>query len=297
MTVENAPSRRLLGAALMVASVAFFVTMNALTKKCDIPAAEKVMYRMAVGVFAIFAMIRLGFVRMEMNNLRLLVLRGVLGAFAVMSYFYAIDHTTLGRAVFFQFTYPAWGSLFSAVFLRESMGWKRSPALALTFLGAFLILAFPHGGEEAATKAGDLAGVLCGIFSGAAVTTIRGLHRTDGTYIIFLFFAAFGAMFGAGTTFASHAYVAPSHFEWLLLAGIGVTGTVAQLFFTAGYRYLDVTAAGAMAMMQAPLSAFAGFLFFEEGLSHVALFGAALVLAGGIILACTSRGAVLRPSE
>lgn len=291
------PPRRIVGVALMVASVLFFVVMNTLTKFSTLPAEEKVMFRMAGGVFVILAIVRIGWVKLEFNNLPLLITRGAFGALAVITYFYSIDHTSLGRAVFFQFTYPAWGALFSALFLNEHMGWKRVPAFGLTFLGAFLILAFPGRGETAGiTRAGDIAGLLCGFFSGAAVTAIRGLHRSDRTYMIFLFFASFGMMLGAGMTFAGGTYVSPTPAEWALVAGIAATGTAGQILFTAGYRHLDVTAAGSMAMMQAPLSAFAGFLWLGEALSPLALVGAALVLSGGAVLAATSRDTAVRPA-
>jgi drug/metabolite transporter (DMT)-like permease len=241
--------------------------------------------------------VRIGWVKLEFNNLPLLITRGVFGALAVITYFYAIDHTALGRAVFFQFTYPAWGALFSTFFLKESMGWKRAPAFLLTFAGAFLILAFPKSGEAAvSTRAGDVAGLLCGFFSGAAVTAIRGLHRSDSTYMIFLFFSSFGLMLGAAMTFGPGNYVPPTPAQWAVVAGIAATGTAGQLFFTAGYRHLDVTAAGSMAMMQAPLSALAGFLWLGEALSPLAAAGAALVLCGGAILAATSRDAAIRPA-
>jgi drug/metabolite transporter (DMT)-like permease len=294
MTAEQRP--RLLGAALMVASVLFFVVMNSLTKYSDAPAAEKVFFRMLVGLFAVFALVRAGWVKMEFNNIPLLALRGFLGAIAVMFYFDSIDHTTLGRAVFFQFTYPAWGALFSYIFLKESLGWKRLPGLLITFAGGYMILASDGAFTLAGMTRGDVSGVLCGLFSGAAVTTIRACHRHDATYMIFLFFASFGTLAGALFTFPGH-FVEPTRMGWLVLACIGVTGTIAQLFFTQSYRYLDVAAAGSMATLQAPLSALMGWIFFREEFGEYAMVGGLLVIAGGVFLALTSRGETLTRPE
>jgi drug/metabolite transporter (DMT)-like permease len=292
--MDDKRGTQIFGASLMAASVVMFVIMNALTKYSGIPSAEKVFFRMIVGVFTIFTMVRAGFVKMEFNNVKVLALRGFLGACAVLFYFHSIDHTTLGRAVFFQFTYLAWGALFSYFFLKEPLGWKRLPAVAATFAGGYVILLSDTGFSFAAMKSGDISGVLCGLFSGAAVTAIRASHRQDSTFMIFLFFASFGTAAGAVATFAGGGFVEPVRWEWLVLFAIGATGTVGQLFFTAGYRHLDVAAAGSIAMAQAPASAVAGFLFFEEKLAAGFALGAALVLAGGIYLASSSGGAVVR---
>jgi drug/metabolite transporter (DMT)-like permease len=51
-------------------------------------------------------------------------------------------------------------------------------------------------------------------------------------------------------------------------------------------------------MIQAPASAFIGYLFFDEKLSPGFVFGALCVLAGGLFLAFTSGGEVLdRPQD
>jgi len=288
--MADAPPRtHLFGSLLMAASVCMFVVMNVLTKYSSIPAAEKVFFRMAVGVATVFSFVRLGYVKMEFNNIRLLILRGALGAIAVMFYFHSIDHTTLGRAVFFQFTYLAWGAMFSWFFLGEPLGWRRVPAILLTFAGGYLILLSDTGFSLSSVKSGDITGIICGLFSGAAVTAIRASHRQDSTWMIFLFFASSGAIAGALTTFPSGGFVEPVRWEWFVLFAIGATGTVGQLFFTAGYRYLDVAAAGAIAMLQAPVSAVAAFLLFREPLSSCFACGALCVLAGGAHLAWTSR--------
>ena len=286
-------SHKLFGAVLMGASVLVFVLMNSLTKACPLPSAEKVFFRMALGVIAVFALVRLGWARFEFNSIPLLSLRGVLGALAVLLYFYSIDKTSLGRAVFYQFTYPAWGALFSYVFLKEKLGWTRLPALAATFAGVYFIAVSGENSQPHGLGSGDVSGILCGLFSGAAVTTIRACHKYDSTHMIFLFFASFGAVFGAAVTFSGNRFVEPSHAQWALLAAIGVTGTIAQLFLTSAYRYLDVTAAGSIATLQAPLSSMAGVLFFEENLGARFVVGAALILIGAMYLAVTSRGEVI----
>lgn len=289
-------SHHLLGAFAALGSVIFFVVMNVLTKYLtDIPYAEKVMYRMLIGVAGILIMVRLGMVGWRFGNIPLLALRGTLGATAVMLYFYSIDHTTLGRASFLLFTYPAWGALFSYLFLKEPLGWRRLPGLVIIYAGAAVIL-LTRSGEAArqTALAGDVAGILCGIASGAATTTIRALHRHDSTWIIMFFFSFFGMAAGGALTAATGSYVAPSGMAWLALLGIGLTSLCAHTLFTTGFRYLDVTTVGALAMLQSPLSAIAAYFLLDESFSGFFVAGGALVLLGGMYLAKTSRARTMK---
>ncbi len=292
-------SHHLLGFGATLASVFFFVVMNVLAKYLSgISSSQKVMYRMLVGVLGIAVLVRVGVVRWRFRHVGLLCLRGTLGAVGVLFYFYSIDHTTLGRASFLLFTYPAWGALFSYLFLKEPLGWKRLPGMVLIYAGAFAILASRSAaGGAGVTLAGDLSGLAAGLISGAATTTIRALHRYDSTWIIMFFFAFFGMTAGACVTFASGAYVAPSHMQWLILLGIGLASLVAHTFFTIGFRYLDVATVGAVAMLQSPLSAVAAWMVLAEGFSLLAIAGGALVLAGGAYLAKTSRAKTMRRKE
>ncbi|MCD6405143.1 MAG: DMT family transporter [Planctomycetes bacterium] len=292
-------SHHLLGLGATLASVLFFVVMNVLTKYLsDIPSSQKVMYRMLVGVLGIVVLVRVGIVKWRFGHIGLLCLRGTLGAVTVLFYFYSIDHTTLGRASFLLFTYPAWGALFSYLFLKEPLGWKRLPGMVLIYAGAFAILASRSAaGGEGVTLAGDLSGLAAGFVSGAATTTIRALHRYDSTWIIMFFFVFFGMTAGAGVTFATGTYVAPSHIQWLILLGIGLTSLAAHAFFTIGFRYLDVATVGAVAMLQSPLSAAAAWLVLAEDFSRLAIAGGALVLAGGAYLAKTSRARTMQRKD
>lgn len=285
------------GVAAVGASLLFFVSMVLLTRHLKlmagegepaIPASEKVMYRMVVTIVAVLLLARLGVIRWRFGNIPLLLARGVLGAVAVILYFYSIDHSSAARASFLLFTFPAWGALCSWVFLKEPLGWRRVPGVLLTYMGAAVILLGARG-AVGTTLVSDLAGIACGFVSGMAVTTIRALHRSDSTWMIMFSFAFFGALIGGALTAANGSYVAPGGGEWWVLLGIGVSSLGAHALFTTGFKYLDVTTAGALAMLQAPLTAVGAFILLNEELGSSTLAGGVLVLAGGVYLAVTTR--------
>jgi drug/metabolite transporter (DMT)-like permease len=300
----SAHSSRFVGTIAVLGSLLFFVGMNLSVKYLNahpsvsgrpVPAEEKVFFRMLVGIVAIFILVRIGVVKWRFGNIPLLAARGIVGAAAVLSYFYSIDHTTLARASFLLFTWPAWGALFSYLFLKESLGWRRVPGVVVIYTGAALLLFAGHSSADAqATLAGDLAGVFCGMISAVATTIIRACHRYDTTWIILFFFCAGGAVAGGGIMLVGGTYVAPSNAEWLLLLAVGAMSLGAHILFTTGFRHLDVTTTGALAMLQAPLTAVAAYYFLREELGSYTMLGGGLVLAGGLYLAWTTRANTMK---
>ena len=284
-----------MGAAL------FFTAMNLFAKYMKsgaagppVPSAEKAFFRLLVPLVLLAPLALFGLQKIVIGNPRLLALRGSLGAVMVLLYFHAIDNTTLARATFFLYTYIAWGALFSYIFLREPLGWRRLPGVMIVYLGALLMLLAKDNSGASVTWHGDLAGIASGLVAGAAATTMRALHRYTSSYMIFLTLCLFGVTFSGAVTLISGSYVAPNAFEWLFLAAIGATGTAAHLCLTTGIRHLDVATVGAIEMAAAPLTAVAAFFILGEAASALTIVGGVILLAGGAYLAVTTRAQTLR---
>src|SRR5437660_1585887 len=79
------------------------------------------------------------------------------------------------------------------------------------------------------------------VLSGAAVTWIRELRKTDGSWEIFAAFCIGGALITAPS--ALHDWQTPTPLEWLLLVAVGITSVVAQLLMTWSLRDLRAAAA------------------------------------------------------
>jgi len=74
------------------------------------------------------------------NNRRLLFVRGLLGATALLFYFYSIVHLPLGEATLIQYTNPVFAVLLAAVILRESLRAREIACLVASLLGAAISL-------------------------------------------------------------------------------------------------------------------------------------------------------------
>lgn len=294
-------SGHLAGTLITLGSVLFFTALNLLTKylknnpaSVPIPSAQKAFVRALVALIIMLLIAAAGVYRVRVGNARLMTFRGLCGGAMVLLYFHAIDHTTLARATFFLYTYIAWGALFSYFFLKEPLGWRRVPGIALVYLGALLLLFGNSGTSAAVTWHGDLAGLASGLVAGMAATSMRALHRSDSGWMIFLAFCVFGTVASGGVTLILGNYVAPDATEWILLAAIGFAGTGAHLCLTAGFKYLDVPTVGALEMGAAPLTAVMAWLFLSEAMLPATIQGGVLLLAGGLYLALTTRAVTIQ---
>lgn len=178
--------------------------------------------------------------------------------------------------------------LFSALFLREWPPRDALLALAVSMAGIVIVINpdFRH------VSAGDLAGLLSGIFGGLAITAIKDLRRTESALLIFFSLCLCGSVItGVGLLLGASNVVplAPirwpvGHALWLLLLGVCGCSTVGQVLATWGYRYTSTVLGSLILLSIVPMNLMAGVLFFGEPLHWYNGLGSLMVLAAGIYL-------------
>ena len=121
-------------------------------------------------------------------------------------------------------------------------------------------------------------GIVSAMFSGAAVTTVRALRKTEGSWEIFLSFCFFGALLTLPLTVA--LWVTPNTAEivWLLLMGVCSAG--AQFLLTYSLRDVPALMAG-LILQVTPIATFlVGVFLLGDHLSMLGALGATITLCG-----------------
>jgi len=265
--------------ALMTSAALVFGVMAILAKGAagHVPGPEIAFIRFAVGLVACAAAaLRL---RLRANNWRGLIWRGAFGGAAVLCYFLAIQHLTVGTATLLNYTAPVFTALWAWLFLGERVGVGTFGALAITTLGVGVVMYAnaPPGGGVAIGR-WQLVGILSSMLSGAAVATIREVRKTDGAWEIFCAFCIAGALF-TGVP-ASRHWVTPTPAEWAMMLGVGVTSVAAQLMMTYSLRDLPATAAGVLFQLTPVSTLVLGRIFYGERPVPLAIGGATVTLVG-----------------
>ncbi|HEX6748848.1 MAG TPA: DMT family transporter [Longimicrobium sp.] len=277
------------GAVPMVLSAFCFSLMSLLVKLVGarIPSQEVVFVRAVVSLAMAYLLVLRARPGNWGNRKGLLVVRGLMGFAALSCFFYGIIHLPLADATVIQYMNPVFTAWLGWWLLGEALTVGEAVFSGVGLLGVLLI-ARPtalFGGEGAArldpvAVSVALAGA---IFSAAAYVSVRRLSRTEHPLIIVFYFTLVtvpaslpGALAGA---------VMPRGVEWLLLAGVGVTALVGQVFLTSGLQREPAGRATAIGYVQIVFAATWGMLFFREWPDALSLLGAALVLVSVVTLA------------
>ena len=211
----------------MVAASGLLALMALLVKLCaEIPTQEIVFVRSLVNVALTVALARHFRVSLVGKHRLSLFLRGIFGYGGLSLYFYSISLMPLADAVVIQNAAPLIVALLAPVALREPASWR---VLALSGIGLLGVAIIVHPTGEVGLLAG-LAALVGAVMAACAYLTISAIGSGEHPLTVVLYFPMISVVFSAVPT--ARAFVWPDLRQGLLLLGIGVTTTVAQICTT-----------------------------------------------------------------
>lgn len=215
------------------------------TLKGEVPLAEVVLWR---NLFAIPALLPLmvrhgGLAALRTANPMGHAARILFGLLGMFGTFYGLVHLPFAVVSALGFTMPLFLTMLSVPLLGERVGWRRSMAVVVGFLGVLLIVQPGGGGTEgAAAVTGSTpqllaaGAVLLGAVGWAlAMITIRRMGEAGERSVTIVLWFAIGSSLVAALA-AIPVWVWPTPQQWLLLAGVGLISAVAQVMMTNAYR-------------------------------------------------------------
>jgi drug/metabolite transporter (DMT)-like permease len=270
----------------MVVAATLFALMGVLVKlaSADFSSAELVFYRSAFGLVAIWAFIavRSGrpFAPLATPHVRAHVWRGLSGFSALVLFFYALGRLPLAMAVTLNYTAPLFLAVLSVWWLRERHGRGLIAAVLLGFAGIVLLLR-PQVHEQAWLPA--LAGLVSGMLAAVAYVNVKQLGQLGEPEWRVVFYFTLLSTLGGGAWMLVAGFHRPAPLDWLILAGIGLSATLAQLALTRAYHRGRTLTVGTLAYATVGFAAIYGVVLFGERLPWLAWLGMALVVAAGVL--------------
>lgn len=223
----------------------------------------------------------------------LLFFRGFIGFAAVVAFFYNISHISLADAMTFSRTSPMFTALFAYWFLKEKMSLFGIIALIIGFLGIVFIMK-PSGLRLDLT---DVLGLFSGVGAALAYTSVRELNKYYDTRMIVLSFMLIASI-GPLLIMALNDYVALGMFEflqstfvvpdlkmWILIIGLGFSGSVAQTYMTKSYGVSKAGIVGAVSYITILFSMIVGISMGDSLPDFMGTLGIILVIIGGVLVA------------
>ena len=284
-----------LGIALKLVSVTVLVAMQSLVKATsdDVPAGQAVFFRSAFALPVIVLWLRTTrrglretlSTSIPMRHLR----RGVLGTLAMGLGFAGLSRLPLYEVQAISYAAPLLVVVFAVVLVGERVRLVRMAAVMLGLVGVLIVLAPRLGGVET-TPAATWGAVM--VFAGAvsaalAQVFIRKLTETETTAAIVFWFSLTAAALSLLTV--PFGWAALSAGDAAMLVAAGLLGGVGQICLTAAYRYADAGVVAPFSYASMLLALAIGLVAFGEVPRPSALGGAALIVAGGALVAWRER--------
>jgi drug/metabolite transporter (DMT)-like permease len=264
----------------------WFSLMSLLVKVAGqrLPSQQVVLVRGVITLVLSYALVRHARVHPWGKNKKLLITRGAFGFVALSLFYFSVVNLPLADASVIQYTNPVWVVLLAALLLGERAGLGQALVLIACLLGVVLITqpTFLFGGDARLPPLYvglALFGAFC---SACAYVTIRKL--TDEHPLVIVFYLPLVTVIGT-IPLIGPAAVWPTAMEWVVLAGVGITTQIAQIYMTRGLQLEPAGRATAVGYLQIVFAGMWGALFFAEYPDALSLTGAALIVGSTLALA------------
>ena len=207
------------------------------------------------------------------------VLRGVLGILMITLFAYGLKRLSLAEAYSLFFIAPLLITALSVFILKERVDLARWCAI-MVGLGGVLVVLRPEGGDFLSLAGlAVLAAAAC-----YAVSAITGriLSRTDASESMVFWLMIM--MAAGGVALCWHEWVAIRREDWLLLAGLSVSGFLGQLAITEAFRSGKASSVAPFEYSALAWGMSLDWLLWRTLPDEYTLVGAAIIIASGIYL-------------
>jgi S-adenosylmethionine uptake transporter len=251
-------------------------------------AAELVFYRSLVQMAGAYAVLFHAGLPVKTKRFGMHVHRGVSGFVSLFMFFYALTTLPVATAMTLNYSSPLFLALLLTFLARERPGAMLTGTVLLGFAGVLLLL-------RPAVHADQLwpfaVGLASGAISAIAYWNVRELVRAHEPEARVVFYFALFACLGSLVWMAPQAWHAVTWANVWILAGVGVMGTLGQLFMTRAYGQGKTLVTAALSYSGIVFSSVLGIAFFGDQLPWFAWLGMALIVIAGIIAVQLQPGA------
>lgn len=280
--------RPVLAVLLKVTAIALFTALSGIIKATSetVPAGEAVFFRSFFAIPVIVAWLAArGELRHGLITKKPMfhVWRGLVGTSAMGMTFMGLALLPLPEVTAIGYATPIFTLVLAALFLGETIRLVRISAVAIGLLGV-LIMIWPRLGGDLGD--GAMLGVL--LVVGATVARgfvqihIRRMVQSEHTAAIVFYFSLTASALALLT--APFGWVMPDAQTAALLVSAGLVGGVAQILVTSSYRFAPASMLAPYDYASMIFAIVIGYVWFDEWPTLVMLAGAALVIAGNVLV-------------
>jgi drug/metabolite transporter (DMT)-like permease len=283
-TVYERLPRNTRGAVWMIASAMTFTVMAMLIKYLgeDYPAALQTFYRQVASTLVLLPLIFMD-PRGAFRTTRpgILLFRALAGTTGMILSFYAYQELPLADANALSFTRTLWVVPLAAIVLKEHVGPRRFTATTIGFLGALLMLQ-PSGSEGSYLSMPALAALASAFLIAMTVAGMKFMTRDHSTTTLMVWSAVLGLVLSIPP--ALFVWRWPTFIDLMLLAAMGVLGTITQWCYIKGMAEGDALVMAPLDYTRLVFAIVVGYLFFSEIPNAMTLVGAGIIIVSTLYI-------------
>lgn len=266
------------GVGYMLLATLLFAIMNALVKMVPrLPAVEIVFFRSVISFIICYGMLLRQGVYPWGSHKGLLILRGSVGAVALILFFITLQHIPLASAATMQYLSPIFTTLLGVVMVRERVHPLQLLFFAIAFGGVLLL----EGFDARIGPRYLLLGVGSAVFSGLAYNVIRRLGKREHPLVIVLYFPL--VTLPVTAIYVAINWVQPVGIEWAYLLAIGVLTQFAQFYLTKAFQAEELNKVSSLQYTGIIYALLMGWVFFGETFNVYSYSGMMLVMLGVVL--------------
>ncbi|TNF18748.1 MAG: DMT family transporter [Rhodobacteraceae bacterium] len=236
--------------------------------------------------------------RMSARVFRLTILRSLLHIAGIAAVFASLRYLPIAEAIAIAYVMPFLILLLGHYVLQEEIGARRAWACAVGFLGTLMVVqpTFADVGWPA------LLPLLVAVIFALFMLITRQIARETDPVSLQAVNGVIATVLLVPASLLLHAHEVPhSHYvgldarEIVLLAAIGLTGTLAHLLMTWSLRFAPSATLAPMQYLEIPVATLYGWLVFSDLPNGMAALGICITIAAGLYIVMRERSMARMP--
>jgi drug/metabolite transporter (DMT)-like permease len=281
-----------IGIIYSLLSALFLALMAAFAKKAaaDLPISMVLFARFFICLLVMMPIIIFSKQRLWLTN-RITghALRSLFGLTAIACFFYSLQFTPLVNALILSYTIPLFVPFLSYIFYKIKISIVGFFHLIIGFIGVVLILQPESNGWNFAS----LIALASGLLGAAAMLSIRELSKTEAAVTImfcyYLFSTIIILLWLFKDIFTRHFSWDITYRTWLMLLGVGIMGTLYQVFLTYSLKFAPAQITTPFLYIGVILSFIIEWAIWGEIPHILTTFGIILATIGAVMSSRTSE--------
>lgn len=239
-----------------------------------IPAIEVILFRCIISLVISVYYLQRQRVSVWGNNKTILILRGVAGAIALITYFSLLQQIPLATMSTLQYLAPIFTAIMGIFLVKEKVNPWQWVFFAVSFVGVLVVRGF----DDRISLLHLGMGVGASVFMGLAYNFIRMLKTSEHPLVIIFYFPL--VLLPIAGVWSSMVWVQPQGWDWLILLAVGLFTQIAQFFMTKSYQSEELSKVSILNYIGLIYAILFGWLLFDETFNWMTYAGMGLVILG-----------------